>query len=458
MKFAVVGGGLAGLMAARSLNVAYPNSDITLIERSQALGGLLAGIQYDEPDAYFDKGTHIFRETGHSEIDEFILNSIPSKELIHFEVDQGDLSGAVFEGRLQTNTHFPDIRHRADYKELVKALRYRTDSAAPIPTVKRLEPFLSNACDRFGDLYTKRVLAPILSSLYQRPAKDLASFALLLPGLTRVVGMDYADWLAISDCNQYREIFAVPDQRQLPNSFRHGKRSFYSRKQGSRRFIKGIANVLKASGVNILRGTTITALDLNQLILICLNQIGETLKLQVDGLVIATGVIGAAHLLKINLAQFDFDTPLLNRIVNLILKDPVDSNLCYFYGLDPKVDFYRVTNYRGFSDNFQDRRISIEVLGRADIDDRLLPRYLIGQLCKTAFLPNDQFSFCDTVRLDTGFPAPTVQNMQSLTRLSEYIERLLPNRVICGGIGTHQGLFFQNEILENLYKRTSQLI
>ena len=458
MRFAVIGGGLAGLMAARGIKVAQPNSEVVLIERNHELGGLLSGVYYHDVDLYFDKGTHIFRETGNPEIDDFILNSILPEDLIHFEVGHGDIAGAFFEGRLQTNTHFPDIRHRHDCQELVKSLRQHVDNTGSVPSLDRLSPLLSGACDRFGEVYTTRVLAPLLSDLYQLPPEDLASFALLLPGFTRVVSMEYPEWLSISQNHNVRAIFAVPDQRQLPSHLRHSKRSFYSRRQGSRNFIDGIATSLEADGVKIVCGAAINSLDLNQLVLAGLDQRGQILKFQVDGIVIATGVIGAAYLLGINLEKLRFNKPLRNRIINLVVKEPVDSDLCYFYGIDAEKDFYRVTNYRGFSDNQQDKRLTIEVLGRDNIDDKVLTEHLLSQLKDSGFLStNNQASFSHILNLSMGFPVPTTRNMISLDQLSKHIDQLLPNKAICGGIGSNRSLFFQNEIIEDIYQRAKDL-
>ncbi|ABW30712.1 NAD(P)-binding protein [Acaryochloris marina] len=450
MNFAIVGGGITGLIAAKILNDKYPNSNITLIEKANEMGGILAGTYYKKQGIYFDKGTHIFRETGYPQIDDFILSSIPKTELIHFDVHQGDIAGAVFDGKLQSNSHFPDIRKLTNYDDLYISLSNQVNSCNPISPIERLEPLITNACSRFGELYTKKVLAPILSNLFQRPAEDLASFSLLLPGLTRIVCSNYLEWLQNAHNIQYREIFAVPDQRKLPNQLRHGKRSFYSHSLGSRNFVKGITANLESKGVQFLQSTTITSFNLDKLLITCLTPKGESLELQVDGIVLATGVFGAAQLLDISMEIFSFDQPILSRIINLIVKKSPESDLCYFYGLDPKMDFYRVTNYRAFSGNPKDRRLSIEVLGNNAIDNSILPQHVLKQLFDIGFISHEGFEFGDVVRLKTGFPTPTISNMQSLVKLSDYVHEQLPNKVLLGGIGAKKGLFFQNEIIKDI--------
>ena len=63
---------------------------------------------------------------------------------------------------------------------------------------------------------------------------------------------------------------------------------------------------------------------------------------------------------------------LVNPNQNLDLKSPMDvtfnielahptlSNLFYFYNYDSKENFYRITNYRAFSNKKNDTRITIE--------------------------------------------------------------------------------------------------
>ena len=104
MKYLVVGGGLSGLVAAHAILDSNLSGNITIIEKSSSLGGLLAGKMYPKQNLYFDIGTHIFQETGQSEIDKFLLNAVTPKDLIHFPVGKGDLAGVVVKGKLQNNS------------------------------------------------------------------------------------------------------------------------------------------------------------------------------------------------------------------------------------------------------------------------------------------------------------------------------------------------------------------
>jgi|TARA_B110000495_G_scaffold8046_1_gene5921 protoporphyrinogen oxidase len=456
MKFLVIGGGIAGLLAAYRLRFDYPDASITLIEREQQLGGLLAGADYGK-GRYFDLGTHVFQETGNAVIDNFLLSIVPPEELIHFDVGQGDLAGSLFSGHLQTNTHFTDLRNWVgDTDEMVASLRSHLAGIKDFPSLDRCASLLDVAHLRFGQAYASQVIAPMLEHIFGRPAETLSGFALLLLGLTRVVVDDFPDWLAQSNDEKYRSLFGVPDQRLLPREYCNSKRSFYSRKRGSCAFVEGITKFLERSGVHFKIGTSIVNLDLETASLHLENSMGqsETIK-NADGIVLATGVIGVAKLLGLDLAPFGFDRPMPHDLIHLELEEPVDSDLCYFYGLDPNSDFFRITNYRALTNLADDCRLTVEVLGQEQPNLEILLPSLTNQLQALGFLSNEEFTFSQLQRLPAGFPVPTVQNMKALELLGKHLENLLYPHTRVAGIGARPGLFFQNEIMKDVYERAA---
>jgi protoporphyrinogen oxidase len=456
MNFVVVGGGIAGLLAARRLRFDFPDASIVLIERGQQLGGLLVGSDY-ENDRYFDLGTHVFQETGNSEIDNFLLNSVSPEELIHFDIGQGDLAGAVVSGHLQANTHFTDLRQMSgDEAELVASLRSHFAKIDEFPEIDRGASLLDVATTRFGKPFASRVLAPMLENIFGRSAESLSGFAMLLLGLTRVVVDDYVEWLDQANDEKYRAFFGVPDQRLLPEVYRHSNRSFYSRTRGSFAFVKGMSRVLEQSGVVFKLGASIFELDLEKGFLMLNSSTGQSEMMEnVDGIVLATGVIGGAKLLNLDLASFDFDRPMSHDLIHLELEEPVESDLCYLYGLDSSCDFFRITNYRALTGISDDTRLTIEILGCPDPDPEILIPRIVRQLQGLSFVSNSKVSFSRLQRLPAGFPVPTVRNMRALESLSEHLHSLLPPHVRIAGIGARPGLFFQNEIMKDVYERAA---
>jgi len=184
---------------------------------------------------------------------------------------------------------------------------------------------------------------------------------------------------------------------------------------------------------------------------------GHSRTFNADLIVLATGVIGAAHMLGVDLQQKGFDRPMPHWVINVVLEQPCDSDLCYLYGFDADCDWYRVTNYRAFSGDKNDRRLTFEVLGQHVINSTTLPQQLVGQLHRFGILTSSGLEFAESRKLGAGFPAPTVRNMRALTDLGTELSASLPPTVILGGIGASKGLFFQNEVVTDLCQRITAI-
>jgi hypothetical protein len=103
-----------------------------------------------------------------------------------------------------------------------------------------------------------------------------------------------------------------------------------------------------------------------------------------------------------------------------------------------------------------DRRLSIEVLGDNENKSGNLIQNCLDQLKELSFLNSSDIEFKNIRDLPAGFPTPSVQNLASMSELWLNFKNLLPQNIMVGGIGSHGNLFFQNEVLENIYKRTLQ--
>lgn len=456
MTYVVVGGGLAGLIAAYKLSQKFPGADIRIVEKGDSVGGLLAGKLYDN-GTYFDFGTHIFQETGCPELDEFVRSAVQSSELIEFPAGKGDISGVVFNGQFSERSHFPSLLGSSLSGDVIQDILGHVASIEQLPELSRVAALTDEVKARFGQRYADDVLLPLLADMYQRPAEELSGFALLLPGLSRVICVDVDQWTENSDDPIFRALVAFPDQRALPEHYLHTRKSFYSKTLGSRSFVFGVAEMLERQGVKIQTSSNINLLDVNTGQLSYTDEDGQDIELQCDGIVIAIGAVGAARLLGVDLQAFGFDKPMRHRVVNYVLSSPVKSGVFYFYGLDPRVDFYRVTNYAAFLGDSNDCRLSVEVLGERGIVDADLPAHLIEQLRDIGVLDDQTIVFSGLESLAAGFPVPTQRNMLAMIELAKHVEMMLPPNILLGGVGTQGGLFFQNEIIQDVYKRASIL-
>ena len=450
----VVGGGITGLVAAASLRRYRPDSSVVLVEQSAQLGGLLAGQFHERAGSYFDIGTHIFRETGVDFIDELLLSSMPKEEMLHYPPGQGDVTGAVYRGRLQTNTHFPDLRDHPESASLISSLRDAIEDPGTLDLdrVGRAEDHLRS---KFGALVADSVLMPILSTIYQRNPSELAAFASFIPGLSRVVACNQAEWEKTCRNDFFRAVMACPDQRNLPEEYVQPLRSYYPRGGGTRSVVESLGGRLRSDGVRILLGSSVRIPDLMRPRVLIEDADGSICEHEFDGIVMAAGVFSAAKIAGLDFRAFSFDRPLEHRIVDLVVPGKNESDLCYFYGFDPSCDFFRVTNYSGFNGVPGDPRVSVEVLGQRFDDDDSLVRAVVDQLDATGFIDGGRLQFSNVTRLPAGFPMPSITNLSAMGDVGSAVRSEFGSHVIHGGIGSRPGLFFQNELLVDIHESIS---
>jgi oxygen-dependent protoporphyrinogen oxidase len=453
-SYVIVGSGIGGLISAWRILAGDSTASIAIIERNTYPGGLLAGIVYPN-GLYFDIGTHIFQETGLVEVDSFIQGAVPPEELIVFENGTGDIAGSYLNGVLQTNSSFPDLRNNDDFAGLSADLRKHLLGLSNVPTIDPLAKMSDVSYARFGKRITEDVVYGIQENLFKTAANELAGFSMLLSGITRVIGSAKENWIENSDSEVYRSIYGFPEQLELPAKFRHNRRSFYSRVAGSRRFIDGIVADLRERGVQFLFNCNIESFNLNELVF-DLRIENQNTKMKADKVIFSNGVIGAAKVCGTDISSVSLDRPLAHTIYNLQLAERTSSPVSYFYGMDKTVDFYRVTNYRTFSGNNSDRRISIEILGTIENDNLL--EDLLNQLHRIGFIKSKAIDFSEVEKLPTGFPSPTVKNMNGLVDIANILYKTLPNSVTVTGLGSRPGLFFQNDIIKDVYNRTDILV
>jgi hypothetical protein len=453
----IIGGGISGLVSAHALLKGNPSAKITIVEKDKNLGGLLAGIEYQNENLYFDTGTHIFQETGNQELDHLLLNAVPSSDLIRFPIGQGDICGTVFNRNLQNNSHFPDLRQCTN-SEISKSVLKHVENLREVPDIYRQASLDKVATARFGKEFTQNVIAPIFEHTFDLSIDSISAFSLLMTGWTRVIIDDERDWMCNSNDSHYRSLIAIPEQRNLPLKFHHGRRSFYSKSKGSKSFIQGLATSLDQRGVKILNNCTVTSFESGDLNLTLKDSNNHEVSLKPDKVIFSNGVIGAAKIIGVNLTKYNFEKPMKHRVIDVLLKESCESDLCYLLGLDPSCDWYRVTNYSAITGKRSDMRLTIEVLGNKKGNSKNLVSKCLSQLKDISFLKCIKTEFSGIRDLPYGFPTPSVSNFKSISELWLDLKTTLPKNILVAGIGSNQSLFFQNEVVSDIYDRTLQFV
>ena len=155
--------------------------------------------------------------------------------------------------------------------------------------------------------------------------------------------------------------------------------------------------------------------------------------------------------------KIDLTPPMKSAYINLELKYPTKNNLFYFYNYSSTLNFYRVTNYRAFSREKNDKRITIECfLPNENLD--VYCQKILYYLKSINFIDSVEYNHCYFEEQFFGFPVLTIDNIKKMKVLSKHLDTLLDKSIQVSGVGTENFNFFTNEILINGLKKIDQLL
>lgn len=442
----VIGGGIAGLAAAHLLLAR--GHQVTLLERAPRLGGLLAGQVCEATGEHFDWGTHLFRETGVPALDEFFLSAPVPGGMLVWGQGTGNQAGAIFGGRLSLDSPFPDVR-QAHWAQAANAeLRQLWANESPLAPVSPDQPLDQVALARLGPTLVANLLAPALARWFGCPPEQLAWFAAELTGLTRAVVADSADWHLHQHNPRFRVAVAIANQADLPAQLRPTLRDFYPRHGGTAAFVQALAAQLAGRGARLVTSAQHIELLAPGQLRWRIAEGSEWCTQAADVCVFSGGVVPALGLLGLPMAPYGLGAPARHAVLHLTLTQALAPSAPYIVGFDGPV--FRCTHYAGMTGE-PDARLTVEVLGHADLAGQALADAVWQELCATGVVPAGAgLAHATTVHeLRPGFPVPSLANRQALRAASQDVQRQAPWVQFCG-LGFGAEAFFQNDVLRHV--------
>lgn len=448
----IIGGGINGILSALYVKKYYKDYTIFIHDSQSKIGGKLTGFEYQQDNLYFDKGTHIFQESGNRFLDKTLMKSIEVDKLIYFNKGKGDIVGSIQNDYLNIDSHYLDLRNNLKILSSVKThLSYLNK---PIKHIDIYSSVTEQLKIRFGYDFAIQ-FAPLFSDIFKKPAEELSSICLLFTGFTRVVLDDLPKWKTESTNEIYRSLVGVPNQFNLPLNYMHNKRSFYAKGKGTQEFINGLEKKIISKGIKVIRNSKINKICKIQK-QIEFQERDSIYKLGYDKILISSGVLSAIKLMQPTF-KIDLTPPMKSAYINLELKYPTKNNLFYFYNYSSTLNFYRVTNYRAFSREKNDKRITIECfLPNENLD--VYCQKILYYLKSINFIDSVEYNHCYFEEQFFGFPVLTIDNIKKMKVLSKHLDTLLDKSIQVSGVGTENFNFFTNEILINGLKKIDQLL
>ena len=449
-KNVIVGGGITGLFTAILLLKKVKAEDVILVEKGK-VGGLLKSFYYDN-FGYFDVGTHIPAETGEKIIDEILEPFYSGNNWQTFEGKTRDLAGVYFENHLNQDSISPDINfiHSQNIKLILAELFYIVSQQTEVNFGGNLETLLIS---KYGETFTNLYLSPIFENLFKVGLKELSPFCVNFLPLNRLHFFDQLSYNRLIQSKELRNIFAFPNQENIPEILTSGVKSYYPKNLGIYVFIKNIKEYLVNHGVRIIEDTGVSIVD-KKSSSIELLKIGEQ-NINVNQVFWTAGLLPLASFIGQKVDYSKMDQPRSTIIVNLVFNQRLKSDKNYYqYNLDPLSDFYRVTLYQNFtSDEAGYFKATIELI--SDISDFASDQNIVSAVMEdlrkmTLIGESHVLLFSAVETLAYGFPRPSLKNEVALDIIRDDCRGYYKN-LINLGLNSKKGLFFYRDILKDVY-------
>jgi len=460
----IVGSGISGLSAALLLSKKGYGKDIVIIEKGTTVGGLLKKYDYGSEFGVFDYGMHNFLETGIKELDDLIFNLLPKNDWQILEGKNRDLTGLFYNGVLQKNTPYFDIRNlkEEEYKECLADFFSHLNTDLNISESKIVSAH-DFAIKRFGEKVASKTIIPSVEKIHKMPAEELDFMATLFTPMSRIAFADEVLVTELTKSDKLKGLIAWSDQRTLPLSRSSGRKAYYPIKYGAYRVVDEIIKQLKESGVTIMTESTLSNITLKDNAIDTI-EVKNALKNETfhspKSVLWTGGIPPLGQALKTDFTGLKFDKPLKTIIVNILLNKQLNiGDLYYFFCYDNRFNTYRLTNYINYSQGAVRNGlypVCIELLVKEqDLLNGFDPeKTAVEELFRFGITkPDTEVKFVKAEILEAGFPMPSLNNINGLKKIRADIKSKNLQNLILIGVLSEDNLFFQTDVLIDMYNK-----
>jgi hypothetical protein len=287
--------------------------------------------------------------------------------------------------------------------------------------------------------------------------------ATLFTPMTRVAIFDEPLIREITLSAVLRNYIAYSDQRNLPLERSTGRRGYYPAKYGMYRVIDAFVKKLRERKVNILTESILERVELSGKNVSSAYVKTKDSELKIENIykfVWTSNIPLLGRFLNADFTGLKYDKPLKTIIISFLLNKRLDMNgLYYFFCYDIKFHTYRLNDFSAYCDNAPRNGgypVSIEFL----VDDSYLASNpnieedAKQELFKFGItLPDTEVLFSKAEVLETGFPMPSINNINTIKSIKKQIKEMDLNNVEMIGILAEDNLFFQTDVLIDTFNK-----
>ena len=436
-KVIVVGGGIAGILAA--LEARRRGAAVTLIEQAASLGGVLGSIA-GPAGASFDFGTHILSTTGDAELDAFLFQDFDEREWNVFEIVR---AGTWFGGRMSRESPFIDARAlppEVFRLGLVELLETRPFDAAGCRSLGDL------LRQHFGATFAERIQAPIVAKQFGCGLDDLHPRDPFVLKRLIVASPETSRELKRSPFFDGKVAFATFHEGTSP------RRNLYPKAGGIGRGMELLEKRLRDGGVEILTKTSVTRVTGERAVETVTLSSGATLPC--DRLV---WTVPPFLLLRAASIELPAPPPKIRSVglYHFVFDRPFAESNQYVTCYDEHMVTFRVTLYphlRSLDAPGAPWNLTVEVLGDESVDFASLAPRVEAELHEMGILATGTKRLhLEVARVASGFPAFTHSFVAALDAQTSALETRFANALLLGRARCPP--FFMTDVLIDTWQR-----
>lgn len=454
--YVIVGGGLAGLFAARVLRTAGINAPIYIIEKSNEVGGLMAHETFANPigdgkNYDFDYGAHYVLATGEAAIDQILHKDMDLNQYHEF---QGSLlEGQYLNGNLYLNSGCANVSllntetQKQIYKDLQGIIENNEEHDDP-------ENVFDACIQRYGEKATEAIFVPAFEKFTgHHPSKlDPSMETTFAP--SRLIVADREKSIELKKDPAWDNLIAYADCTDGKSDIV----KYYPKKGGVGLWLDTMKKNLEQEGVQILTECTVTEITAEQGVIRRV-RLSDNQIIPCKQLIWTLPAIFLALTTKTEVPSAKPDIRSVSVVHYLTDQRPVERAY-WITNYDPDSPLFRVTIYDNFAPTDEEDntyRLSVEILRdgsfqASDADINLV----FEELKKMTVIPqNANMLWSNVITKTNGFPILKPHLKQIYAQQIDILEQSFKNVSIVGNRpGVTHG---QIGIMQNVYNSLTSL-
>lgn len=321
-----------------------------------------------------------------------------------------------------------------------------------IKTHKNLKDYLKS---KFGSFLYVNYFSKIYYNIFQTSPKKLSPLAANIVQQKRIILYDDNYNRFFYKNKNFRDFFAISDQRKVPKKYLNKQFGIYPKKYGAYNIIVHLKKIFLKNGGKLIKNASVKSLDIKKNKIESINYEGLNSKIhKIDNIkyiIFSGNILFLLNLLKLKFNNNFISKPSRYYYVYCIMNNcEFFRDLYYFYDFT-KSKIFRITNYYNYSYSKQHKNIiCLELIPKNEMTNNEILKYLRKYFSnKKKF--NSKIKKIIKIIKSYREPLPTTKNIKKIDSISKKINNLKIKNLIVNLPFFLKKNFYMFEQVETLY-------